>query len=150
MQKGKLFYRSARLAGILLLIATGLHCTFGTAQVLSAIKLGEVQASLVPFLKNLWVYSSVMIFLSALWVLFLAKDLGRLRRRAWWQGIMIGLGYTGGAVGAMMWAGVQGHLVAFAVIGLVLLIPLILGAGAFKADEKLVQSPSQPNSTPIK
>ena len=150
MQKGKIFHRSARLAGILLLLATAAHCTFGTAEVLSGIKVDAVRDNMVVFLKNLWVYSSVMIFLSALWVLFLAKDLGRLRRRAWWQGILVGLGYTGGAAGAMVWAGIQPHLVAFAVIGLVLLIPLIWGAGAFKNDEKLGPPQEKPNSTLIK
>ncbi len=145
MQKGIIFYRSARLAGILLLIATALHCTLGTAEVLSAIKVGGVMASMVPLLKNVWIYSSVMLFLSALWVFFLAKDLRNLRRKAWWQGILIGLGYMGGAAGAMIWAGIQAHLVAFAVIGLVLLIPLLLGAGAFKSDEKLAQAAQKPN-----
>jgi len=145
MQKGKIYYRSARLAGILLLIATALHCTLGTAEVLSAIKVGGVMASMIPFLKNVWVYSSVMLFLSALWVFFLAKDLLHLRRRAWWQGILIGLGYTGGAAGAMIWAGIQPHLVAFAVIGLTLLVPLLAGSGAFKSDEKLAQAAEKPN-----
>ena len=137
MQKGKLFYRSARLVGILLLIATAFHCTLGTAEVLTAIKVGGVMPSMVPTLKNVWVYSSIMLFLSAVWVLFLAKDLSLLRRKAWWQGILIGLGYTGGAIGAMLWAGIQAHLVAFAVIGLVLLLPLLFWAGIFKKDPKL-------------
>ena len=144
MQKGKIYYRSARLAGILLLIATVLHCTLGTAEVLTTIKVGGVTPSMVPFLKNVWVYSSVMLFLSALWVFFLAKELLHLRRRAWWQGILLGLGYTGGAAGATIWAGVQAHLVAFAVIGLVLLVPLILGAGAFKTDASLAESTGKP------
>ena len=145
MQKGKFFYRSARLTGILLLIATVFHGTLGTAEVLSAIKVGGVMESMVPTLKNVWVFSCVMLFLSALWVLFLARDLLLLRRHAWWQGIVIGLGYTGGAIGAMAWAGVQAHLIGFAIIGLVLLVPLIFGAGAFKSDKSLVQPTQKPN-----
>ena len=145
MLTGKIFYRSARLAGILLLVATLLHCTLGTAEVLTAIKVGGVMSSMVPTLKNVWIYSSIMLLLSALWVFFLARDLEQLRRKAWWQGLLIGLGYTGGAAGAMVWAGVQAHLVAFAAIGLVLLVPLILGAGAFKSDKTLGQSMGKPN-----
>ena len=144
MQMGKIYYRSARLTGILLLIATVLHSTLGTAEVITTIKVGGVMASMVPFLKNVWIYSSVMLFLSALWAFFLAKDLLQLRRRAWWQGILLGLAYTGGAAGSMFWAGVQAHLVAFAGIGLVLLIPLILGAGAFKSDTSLAESSGKP------
>jgi hypothetical protein len=145
MQKGKLFYTSARLAGILLLGATAFHCTLGTAEVLTAIKVGEVMPSMVPTLKNVWIYSSIMLFLSALWVFFLAKDLSLLRRKAWWQGILIGLGYTGGAIGAMLWAGIQAHLVAFGVIGLVLLIPLLFRAGMFKSEPKLPELTTKAN-----
>ena len=132
MGKGKLFYRSAKLVGACLMVATFLHATLGTAEVITAIKTGGIMPSMISTLKNVWVFSSIMLFLSAVWVLFLAKDLGRLQRRAWWQGVFLGLGYTGGSIGAMLWAGVQVHLLAFALIGLVLLLPLLIWANAFK------------------
>ena len=132
MEKGKLFYRSAKLVGVFLMVATFLHATLGTAEVITAIKTGGIMPSMISTLKNVWIFSSIMLFLSAVWVLFLAKDLGRLQRRAWWQGVFLGLGYTGASIGAMLWAGVQAHLLAFALIGLVLLLPLLIWIRAFK------------------
>ena len=119
------------MVGMLLMGATLLHATLGTAEVLTEIKVGGIMPSMVSTLKNVWVFSSIMLFLSAMWVFFLVKDLGQLQRRAWWQGVLIGLGYTGGSIGAMAWAGIQGHLVGFTLIGLFLLVPLLLKAGAF-------------------
>jgi len=136
MQKGKLFRRAARMVGTLLMFATAFHVTLGTAEVMTSIKVGSVAPSFVTTFKNIWVFSSVMLFLSGMWVFFLVRDLGQLRRRAWWQGVLIGLGYTGGAIGAMVWAGIQAHLIAFAMIGLLLLIPLLLKAGQFKGESK--------------
>jgi hypothetical protein len=133
MEKGKLFYRLAKLVGASLLVATLLHATFGTAEVNTAIKTGGIMPSMIRTLKNVWVFSSIMLFLSAMWVLILARDLGRLQKRAWWQGVLVGLGYAGGSIGAMFWAGVQGHLLAFALVGLILLLPLLIWARAFKA-----------------
>ena len=134
MEKGRLFRRAARMVGTLLMFATAFHVSLGTAEVLQSIKVGSVAPSFIMTFKNIWIFSSVMLFLSGVWVFFLVRDLGQLRRRAWWQGVLIGLGYVGGAIGAMAWAGVQPHLVAFAMIGLLLLIPLLLKAGAFKGE----------------
>ena len=136
MNRGKFFVRSARITGFLLLAATLFHITLGTSEVLNHIKFGDVSPAMLSTFKNIWVYSSIMLFLSAVWVFFLARDLGRLQRRAWWQGVLIGLGYSAGAVGAMVWAGVQAHLIAFAIIGLFLLVPLLIGARAFSSDRQ--------------
>jgi len=131
MDQGKFFVRLARIVGCLLLAAFAFHVTLGTAEVLNHIKFGDVSPAMLSTFKNIWVYSSIMLFLSAIWIFFLAKDLGRLQRRAWWQAVLIGLGYAVGAIGAMIWAGVQAHLIAFAVIGLLLLVPLLRKARAF-------------------
>ena len=132
MAKENFIYRSAKLAGILLMIATILHASWGTAEVLTAIKIGDIKPAMINTVKNVWVYSSIMLFLSALWVLFIARDLRKLQRRAWWQAVFIGLGYTGGSIAAMAWTSVQVHLVAFGLIGLLLLLPMLRWAGSFK------------------
>ena len=136
MNRGKFFLRCARITGCLLLAAGVLHSTIGTAEVLNHIKYGDVSPSMISTFENIWLFSGVMLFLSAAWVFFIARDLGRLQRRAWWQGLLIGLGYSAGAAGAMAWAGIQAHLIAFALIGLLLLIPLLLWARAFSPDAR--------------
>ena len=136
MNQGKFFIRLARIVGGLLLAAFVFHVTLGTAEVFNHIKFGDVSPAMISTFKNIWVYSSIMLFLSSMWIFFLAKDLGRLQRRAWWQAVLIGLGYAAGAIGAMVWAGVQAHLIAFALIGLLLLVPLLLRTSAFSPDRQ--------------
>ena len=131
--RGKFFLRCARITGGLLLGAGVLHSTLGTAEVFNHIKFGDVSPTMISTFKNIWLFSGVMLFLSAAWIFFLARDLGRLQRRAWWQAVLIGLGYSAGAFGAMAWAGIQAHLIAFALIGLLLLVPLLLWARAFSS-----------------
>jgi hypothetical protein len=131
MATNKIPANCARLAGILLVAATIPHATLGTAEVLTAIKLGDVRASMTDTFRIIWVFSTMMLLLSGIWTLFVAGELRQMHRRAWWQGIFIGLGYTGGSIGCMAAFGVYTHLLLFAVIGLILLVPLIVWAGHF-------------------
>lgn len=131
MVKEKVIGNAARFAGILLVLATIPHVMLGTAEVLQAIKLGDIRSSMIPVIKNIWVFSSIMLPLSGIWVLFLVRDLKRLDRRAWWQAVFIGLAYTGGGIAAIMWSGIQIHLLLFVLIGLLLFIPMLLWAGSF-------------------
>jgi len=131
--KEKILYNSARFTGFLLLGATVLHTTLGTAEVMTGIKVGDVRPATAENLRAVWIYSSIMLFLSACWCFFIAGELRQLRRKAWWQGVLIGLGYAGGSIFSMAIIGVRPHLVAFAVIGLFLLVPLLIYTGHFKA-----------------
>ena len=138
MSKERTIYACARLTGILLLGASVLHATLGSAEVMMAVKTGDVRSSMQDTLHVIWIYSSVMLVLSGIWALFLAAELRQLKRRAWWQGVLLGLGYAGGSIGAMVATQVYVHLVMFALIGLLMLIPLLRWAGHFgqKAEAK--------------
>jgi hypothetical protein len=133
MAKERIIYNTARLTGILLVGAAVIHATLGTAEVMTAIKLGDVRVSMADTVRTVWLYSTVMLLLSAVWVFFIAGELRQMKRRAWWQGIFLGLGYAGSAITAIVTIGVYVHLVAFALIGLLLLLPLIVWAGHFKS-----------------
>lgn len=137
MAKEKIIARCARLTGCLLVGATLLHGTLGTAEVMTAIKLGDVRPSMANIFRTVWIYSSIMLALSAVWIFFLAGELRQLKRRAWWQGLLIALGYTGGSTFAIATTGVQPHLLAFMIIGLILLFPLIIWAGSFKSSPNI-------------
>ncbi len=115
------------------------------------IKTGDVRASMADTFRVIWIYSTIMLILSAVWTLFLATELKQLKRRAWWQGMFIGLGYTVGSVGAMAVTQVQAHLVFYTMIGLLLLLPLIWWAGSFKSNKKWATGAMDTNSgTPSK
>jgi hypothetical protein len=131
MAKERIMSGCARLAGVLLVLSAIPHATLGMAEVITSIKTGDVRASMADTFRAIWMFGSVMLLLSGLWALFVAGELRQLKPRAWWQGIIIGLGYTAWAIGSMVLVGVQAHLVAFSLIGLVMLVPLLIWAPHF-------------------
>jgi hypothetical protein len=132
MTKEKFIANSARVAGSLLLLSVIPHSTLGWAEVMTAIKLGDINRGMANTVKTIWIFSSMMLVISGVWVLFLVNELRQLKRRAWWQGVFIGLGYSGSAIGCMVMTEVYAHLVGYAFIGLLLLVPLLIWAGSFK------------------
>jgi hypothetical protein len=133
MAKEKIIQNCARTAGVLLLAATALHASLGTGEVEVAIKLGDVRASMADNYRLIWILSSMMLLLNAIWVFFLAGELRKMLRRAWWQGMLVGLGYAGSSILGMATVGPYALLFVFALIGLLLLVPLVVWARHFKA-----------------
>jgi len=133
MPKEKVIGNAAKLAGFLLILATIPHVTLGLAEMLQGIKFGDVRTPMVATVKNIWLFSSIMLPLSGIWILFLVRDLKRLERRAWWQAVIIGLAYIGGGIGAMAWSTIQIHLLLFVLIGLLLFVPMLIWAGSFSS-----------------
>ena len=135
MSKEKTISACARLSGILLLASVVPHAALGGAEVMMGIKTGDVRASMADTFRNVWIFSTIMLALSGVWALFLASELKQLRRRAWWQGMFLGVGYTGGSIAAMSVTQVYAHLVGYALIGLLLLAPLIKWAPHFRGGQ---------------
>lgn len=108
-----------------------MHASLGMAEVNTAIKLGDIRPSMAGIVHAVWIYSTIMLALSAVWAFFLAGELRQLKRRAWWQALLLSLGYVGGSAVAIAVVGFQPHLGAFMLIGLLLLVPLLIGAGQF-------------------
>ncbi|HYF32449.1 MAG TPA: hypothetical protein VD993_15095 [Chitinophagaceae bacterium] len=131
----------ARLSGLLLLASAVPHATLGTAEILMAIKTGDVRASMVDTLHIIWIFSTIMLVLSGIWVLFLAAELRQLKRRAWWQGLIIGLGYVGGSIGAIAVTKFYAYLLFYTIIGLLLLLPLLRWAGSFRGGISIGPAP---------
>lgn len=131
MAKERVVSGCARLAGILMMLSAIPHATLGMAEVITSIKTGDVRASMADTFRAIWMFGSVMLLITGLWTSFVAGELKQLKARAWWQGFIIGLGYAGWAIGTMVVVGVAAHLVAFALIGLLLLIPLLIWAPHF-------------------
>lgn len=132
MAKEKIIANCARVSGTLLLLSAIPHSTLGWAEVVTAIKLGDINPGMANTVKSIWIFSAMMLVLSGIWVLFLAGELRQLKRRAWWQGIFVGLGYSGSAIGCMLMTGFYAHLAGYALIGLLLLVPLLMWAGSFR------------------
>jgi hypothetical protein len=78
------------------------------------------------------ILSAMLLFSTAVWLLFLSVDLKKFSRKAWLQGVFIGLTLT--VFGASLWYRYPAslHLPAFLVTGLILLIPLLVFGRSFK------------------
>ncbi|MBS1949044.1 MAG: hypothetical protein JST47_14880 [Bacteroidetes bacterium] len=76
--------------------------------------------------------SSILMSLVSIWVLFLASPLKKLQRRAWWQGMIIGVAFT--LFGAVLWWKYPSsvHLPVFMLLGLMLFFPLAIFSGKFR------------------
>ena len=107
------------------------HATLGMAEIVMAIKTGDVRPSMADMFRTIWIFSTVMLVLSGIWALFLAGELKQLKRRAWWQGLFFGLGYAGGSVGAILATKFYAYLLFYTLIGLIMLVPLLWWATAF-------------------
>jgi hypothetical protein len=80
-----------------------------------------------------WTLSGMLLLMVAVWILFLSGELRKFNRRAWLQAVFIGLSIT--IFGASLWYHYPGsiRLAVFMFIGLLLLVPLIIYVGKFRA-----------------
>jgi hypothetical protein len=131
MQENKIIYRCAIATGLLLMFASVIH-SLNIGEIFIAIKTGDVAASYAAAAVGTGIFFGVSIFLIGVWILFLAKDLKRLIRKAWWQAIIIALALS--AFGIICWLQFPKtfHFLYFLLLGLILLIPLFINANKFK------------------
>ncbi|HLX92719.1 MAG TPA: hypothetical protein VKR32_13605 [Puia sp.] len=114
-----------------LLFAAALARGLSINNILIASKTGDISTSFSNSVFVNWVLSVVLLCLVAIWLLFLAGDLKRRKRRAWTQAILIGLFLTGFGIGMWFRFPTSWHLPGYSVAGLILVIPLLLYAGKF-------------------
>jgi hypothetical protein len=129
--KNIILYRSAVISGILLMIAALLRC-FSINNLLMAINTGDISRHFAASVLIDGAFSSLLLFLVGVWILFLSVDLRNLRRRARSQAILIGLSLV--LFGAGFWYRYPRsiHLVFFFVVGLLLLLPLLIYKNQFR------------------
>jgi hypothetical protein len=127
----RLMYRCALLAGLMMMGAAMLIAVSVNNLVVGAIT-NDISKNFSSSIIIHWSLSGAMMLLTGIWVLFLSTPLKKLERRAWWQGIIIGLVFI--LFGGGFWWRYPSsiHLPGFILIGLTLLVPLIMFAGKFK------------------
>lgn len=130
MQENKIMYRCAIATGLLLIFTSVIH-SLNITETFIAIKTGDVAASYASSATAMWIFSGMSMFLIGVWILFLAKDLKRLMRKAWWQGIVISLSLFAFGIGCWLQYPKVFHFLYFSLIGLILLLPLIMNARKF-------------------
>jgi hypothetical protein len=131
LKENKIVYRCT-LVSAALLIAAALARGLSVNNIFVAINTGDVNKHFANSVLIDWILSAVLLLLTAIWLLFLSGDLKKLKRKAWMQAMLIGLALT--IFGAALWVRYPTsiHLPAFALTGLILLIPLLIYARSFR------------------
>jgi hypothetical protein len=128
--ESKTVSRSAVITGILLIITSAIHALDINDTVI-AVKTGDIAQSHAASAISVWIFSGIAMLLIGIWLLFLAKDLRSLQRRAWWQALFIALGLAGFSLGSWLQFPKAFHLLYFLLLALLLLIPLLMNSRKF-------------------
>ena len=132
VHENKIVYRCALLASILIIGAALLRALSVNNLIIGATT-NDISKHYSASVIIDWSLSSIMMLLVGIWILFLSSSLKKLQRKAWWQGIIIGLAFM--LFGSGFWYQYPKsiHLPAFILLGLLLFVPLIMFAGKFKS-----------------
>ena len=131
LKENRIVYRCT-LVSAALLMAAAMARGISVNNIFVAINTGDVNKHFANSVLIDWILSAMLLFLTSIWLLFLSGDLKRLRRKAWLQGMLIGLALT--IFGAALWVRYPTsiHLPVFSLTGLVLLVPLLVYGRTFK------------------
>ncbi|MBP6558597.1 MAG: hypothetical protein KA213_09550 [Flavobacterium sp.] len=119
----KVSYYLVLIVGILTCLQFLPHAFMGYPAVLEHIRKGEISGDAAQGMQMIWVYSSVMMLLSGIWLLFLAKPIKEAQHAARVQGLFLSLGLLAFGFGCSYIAkALFNHLFFFTVEGILLLL----------------------------
>lgn len=99
------------------------HAFLGYPAVLEHVAKGEIQPIAAPGMQMIWLYSSIMMLLSGVWMLFLAQPVKMGDHRARLQGLFLALGLIAFGMGcSYITQDLFNHLFFFTIEGILLLI----------------------------
>ena len=132
IHENKIVYRSAMLAGILM-IGAALFIALSVNNLVIAASTYDISKHYAASVIIHWALSGTMMFLVGVWVLFLSAPLKKLQRKAWWQAIIISFAFILFGGGFWYRYPTSIHLPGFILLGLILFVPLMMYAGKFKS-----------------
>ena len=119
----KTAYYLVLFVGVLTCLQFIPHAFLGMPAVIEHIAKGEIQEPAAQGMQMIWLYSSIMMLLSGIWMLFLAKPIKNGNHSARTQGVLLALGLIIFGMGCSYIANnVLNHLFFFTVEGVLLLV----------------------------
>ncbi len=119
----KTSYYLVVIVGILTFLQFFPHAFMGMPAVLEHIKKGEIQPVAAQGMQMIWLYSSIMMLLSSIWLFFLAKPIKEGKHVARLQVLYMSIGLLAFGLGCSFIAQeVFNHLFFFTVEGIFLLL----------------------------
>lgn len=119
----KISYYLVLGVGILTCLQFFPHAFSGIPAVLEHIRKGEINGDATQGMLMIWLYSSIMMLLSGIWMLFLAKPILRGNHLARMQALYLSIGLLAFGVGCSYIAQeIFNHLFFFTLEGILLLL----------------------------
>jgi hypothetical protein len=123
----KTSYYLVVIVGILTFLQFFPHAFMGMPAVLEHIKKGEIQPAAAQGMQMIWLYSSIMMLLSSIWLFFLAKPIREGKHVARLQVLYMSIGLLAFGLGCSYIAQeVFNHLFFFTVEGILLLLAVTI------------------------
>lgn len=119
----KISYVLVLIVGILTCLQFIPHAFMGFPAVLEHIQKGEINGEATLGMQMIWLYSSIMMLLSGIWMLFLAKPIKNGNHSARFQGLLLSFGLIAfGVCNSYITKEVFNHLFFFMAEGILLLL----------------------------
>ncbi|MEK8179181.1 hypothetical protein WMW71_02400 [Flavobacterium buctense] len=123
----KVSYYLVLIVGILTFLQFFPHAFMGMPAVLDHIEKGEIQPVAAQGMQMIWLYSSIMMLLSSIWLFFLAKPIKEGKHVARLQVLYMSIGLLAFGLGCSYIAQeVFNHLFFFTVEGILLLLAVTI------------------------
>ncbi|MBK9014345.1 MAG: hypothetical protein IPM82_09765 [Saprospiraceae bacterium] len=132
MKSHKIIGNFALAAGILLALSSLMHFFSGYPAINEMITRGNAGAEIAHAFRVIWVFSSITMCLTGIWGIFISKGLKAGQKSAWWQGLALGLGMVFFCLAAQFIKFPNYGMMLFGVIGLLLVVPLLIGKRNFQ------------------
>ena len=119
----KIAYYLTLFAGIMTCLQFIPHAFLGMPAVAEHIAKGEIREPAAQGMQMIWLYSSIMMLLSGIWMIFLSKPIKEGNHLARMQGLLLAIGLIFFGMGCSYIAQeVFNHLFFFTVEGVLLLL----------------------------
>ena len=123
----KVSYYLVVAVGILTCLQFIPHAFMGFPAVLEHIKKGEISGEATLGMEMIWIYSSITMLLTGIWLLFLAKPIKNANHSARLQGLFLSIGLLAFGLGCSYLAReIFNHMFFFTVEGILLLLAVTI------------------------
>lgn len=118
----KVSYYLVVFVGVITCLSFIPHSTLGMKAVLEHIAKGEIQKPAANGMTMIWFYSSIMMLLSGIWMLFLSKPVKNGDNKARIQILLLGMGLSIFGVVCTSISGEIDAMFSFTIQGIILLL----------------------------
>jgi|GEM_PF-1318697 len=118
----KISYYLVIIVGVITCLGFFPHAFMGMQGVLDHISKGEIQQSAANGMQMIWLYSSVMMLVSGVWLLILANHILIGSHKARLQVLVLGIGLTFFGLGCTYISGKIDAMFVFTIQGIVLIV----------------------------